>query len=65
MIDHVYYTHVANRIASLNHRVTKRREKVRLSASSGANQHGTAVLLDGVPVKELHESWPWGFAWGT
>src|SRR4029077_11295338 len=55
MIDHVYYTRVANRIASLNRRVTKRREKVRLSGSSGPNQHGTAVLLDEVAIEQPHD----------
>src|SRR5208337_2981949 len=55
MIDHIYCTCVADRIASLNGRVTKRREKVRLSSSGGSNQHGTAVLLDEVAVEQPHD----------
>src|SRR5208337_4368765 len=52
MIDHVHDTCVANRIATLSRRVTQRREKMRLSGSREANQHGAAVLLDEVAVEQ-------------
>src|SRR5436309_12465178 len=55
MIDHVHDTRMANRMATLNRRVTECREKMRLSRSGGPNQNGTAVLLDEVAVEQAHD----------
>src|SRR5437016_5327343 len=55
MIDHVHDTRMANRMATLNRRVTERREKMRLSRSGGPNQNGTAVLLDEIAVEQPHD----------
>src|SRR5438046_2270104 len=55
MIDHVYDTCMANRMATLNRRVAQCREKMRLSSSGGPNQNGTAVPLDEIAVEQAHD----------
>src|SRR5713101_1695839 len=55
MIDHVHDTRMANRMATLNRRVTQCREQMRLSSSGGPNQNGTAVLLDEVAVEQAYD----------
>src|SRR6516162_390072 len=52
MIDHVHDTRMANRMATLNRRVTQCRQQMGLSRSGGPNQNGTAVLLDEIAVEE-------------
>jgi hypothetical protein len=52
MIDYVHDTRVANQIATLNGRVTQRREKIPLSGSSRPNYHGAIVLLDEAAVEQ-------------
>ena len=43
VIDHVYHTRIAKRIATLARRVTQCSKKMRLSRSGRPDQHGTAV----------------------
>src|SRR6476661_5389725 len=55
MIDHVYDTRMANRMATLNRRVAQCREKMRLSRSGRPNQNGTTVPLDEIAVEQAHD----------
>jgi hypothetical protein len=55
MIDHVHDTDMANRIATLNRRVTQCRQGMSLSRSCEPNQNGTAVLLDEVAFEQAHD----------
>src|SRR5271163_2152021 len=55
MIDHVHDTRMADRMATLNRRVTQCRQEMSLSRSGGPNQNRSAVPLDEVAVEQAHD----------